>query len=444
MMSVQFLFDTKLLPDDGSKEMLDKWDEKTDSSVTNIYMYPDAHYKKGARIVNGILIRSKKYIYPACLGTENCGYTFGKIENGTRDRLIASFERYSKRLKAYEAYKEYSSQEIKTLFLKNIEKDMDRNKDFYAFLGIQNKEELHQALENILSNEVIKRAQKTLGSLGGGNHFFEIHEIMESKSEDLKKGDFIFALHSDSINVGWYFNVLYSNLSEMGKWMGKNAPRKVVFIFKQLSVFYKRGYLFSEFKNIRKLMFSQNDFRTVDFNSRLGKDLLLAHATAAAFGEMNRTEIINNWRESENICISNVYSHSHDSIRIQKSGEDIILEQRRGVQYLGEDSICFLPSAMGNYSYILNNLYNEKTFFSTNHGTGRTQDKHIAKNIYTEEETLSDLNERNIYIYRIGKGNIAEQNLKAFKEPEEVLQEMEKNNIATRLAKTMPIAIIKG
>lgn len=443
-MSVLFFFDTKLLPDDGSKEMLGKWDAKIDSSVTNIYMYPDAHYKRGARIVNGILIRSKKYVYPACLGTENCGYTFGKIENVTKEQLVTSFEKYSKSLKAYQAYREYSTEEVKALFFQNIENDMKKNKDFYDFLGIHNKDELRQALEKILSVEVIKRAKKTLGSLGGGNHFFEIHEIMESKSENFRKGDFIFALHSDSINVGWYFNVLYSNLSEMGKWLGRNVLRKVGFMFKQLTVFYKRGFLFSEFKNVCRLIFSHNDFRAIEFHSVLGKDLLLAHAVAAAFGEMNRTEIIKNWCETNYISISKVYSHSHDSVRLQKNGNEIILEQRRGVQYLGEDPICFLPSAMGNYSYILKNVYNKERFFSTNHGTGRMQDKHIARNIYTEEDTISDLKERNIYLYRIGAGNIAEQNLNAFKEPETVLREMEMNNIASVFAKTVPIAIIKG
>ena len=103
-----------------------------------------------------------------------------------------------------------------------------------------------------------------------------------------------------------------------------------------------------------------------------------------------------------------------------------------------------LPSAMGNYSYILKNPRNREAFYSANHGTGRMKDKHIARENYTEKETINDLENKRIKFYHIGNGNIAEQSLKAFKSIDTVLSDMKKYNLGSKVAKTMPILIMKG
>lgn len=445
-MSVKYLVNKDLIPDDGSAIILDKWNKQVDYSNTDVLVYPDVHYKKGAVVVNGMLICSSKYIYPACLGTENCGFTFGRIVNGDYDKLISSFENYVQKLKPYTAYHKYTKIEIRERLNHFIKKDMIQKKELYNFLGYNDFKSLSIALESIITDEIIENAQKTLGSLGGGNHFFEIHKIDEvyGHEEDFKKDDFIFAVHSDSVKVGHYINVLYSNLSEMGKWLGRNFLNKLYWKVKQIVIFAHKGILTSELNDVIKLTYSNNSVRTISAKTSLGKDLILAHNIASIFGEMNREEIINNWVNENDIQIDSIFSHSHDSITVENINGKTCIVQRNGVQNIGHDKFCLLPSAMGNYSYILKNPINASAFYSTNHGTGRIQDKHIAKEIYTEDDTMHELTERGIKIYKIGKGNIAEQNYKAFKEPTQILKEMETQGIAKRYAKTRPIAIIKG
>ena len=99
---------------------------------------------------------------------------------------------------------------------------------------------------------------------------------------------------------------------------------------------------------------------------------------------------------------------------------------------------------MGNFSFLMKNMFNEDAYFSTNHGTGRMDDKHIARNKYTEENTTKEILEKNVALFRVGNGNLAEQNMHAFKEPLSIVNEMERNNLAVKVAKTYPIAIIKG
>ena len=103
-MSIKYLVEENLIPDDGSKEIIENFSNKTADETLELLVYPDVHYKKGARVANGMLTASKTSIYPAMLGVANCGFAFGKLENITiekKELLEKTFEEYSKVLKAY-------------------------------------------------------------------------------------------------------------------------------------------------------------------------------------------------------------------------------------------------------------------------------------------------------------------------------------------------------
>ena len=182
----------------------------------------------------------------------------------------------------------------------------------------------------------------------------------------------------------------------------------------------------------------------MDVRSSMGKALVLAHKLSSIFGEMNRDSIISAWAKTQNIEIEKIASHSHDSITLEQHGGGVRVVHRNGVQNLGRDRYCALPSAMGNFSYIMKNAFNEEAYYSTNHGTGRMQDKHIARACYTEAATKKEMQQRRVALFRVGDGSLAEQNMHAFKDPETIISEMERNGLAFRAAKIYPIAVIKG
>jgi RNA-splicing ligase RtcB len=431
-----------LIPDDGSKQILDIFSREIDFTHTDIYIYPDVHYKKGARVVNGMLICSDKYIYPACLGVDNCGFTFGKIiSRKSVSELQSSFEQYSKLLKSYTAFEQYSDKYISDLFNKYLEKDFMVNTSLYQFLGLNTVEKAKKLCQRLLSGQIKKTARKTLCSLGGGNHFFEIHQILEvyKKSNQFQPGDFIFILHSDSIGVGNIFNLTYSNLSEFDIIKGSTKHKIKLRIWQLLYFFRNADFILSPVETL-KLLYSQKDYRTIEAGTSIGKHILFEHNLASLFGDMNRDTIIANWGKIEGIEYQIIGSHSHDSVKIENSN----IIQRNGVQYIGEDPYFMLPSAMGNFSYIMENTFNEKAFYSANHGLGRIQDKHIAREQYNETETFSGLEQDEIKLYRVGTGNIAEQNKKAFKDADSIIETMWDFDLGKKLAKTKPIAILKG
>lgn len=440
-MIVKLLVDKKLIPDDGSKRILNMLENKLDAKHSNIIIYPDIHYKRGRRVVNGMLYSSDKYILPAGLGVDNCGFTVGKIITKlSKEELQESFMRYA----ANRRRKQYKEAEIKKLFAEYIKQDFFTKKALYTFLGFDTIEQLLPIIEKIMTKDILNLAAGSLGKLGGGNHFFELHEVIESDDEKhFAKGDKICFLHSDSIAVGDYVNCLFSNLSELDI-VEKSRERKRQFRKKQIKFFVKSGLLFRDTRNVCRLLFSQKDYRVLDVNSETGKILLLYHNFAAVFGDMNRDTILNEWADLSNISYRKLFSHSHDSISMEMYDGKSLIVQRNGVQFLGNDDFYVLPGAMGTCAYILRNTKNRKTYYSANHGTGRFHDKHVAKKLYSKKETIQGLKNKSIKLYKVGNGNIAEQSYKAFKSVDEILAEMEKRNLGEMVVKMQPFAIMKG
>lgn len=443
-MSLKYLIDSKYIPDDGAKEVIKNFAEKTEA---DIIIFPDVHMKKGALIANGMLISSKTNIYLSCLGVENCGYTFGIIRNKDNDSLVESFASFSKILRERSTLLKYTKNDILNIFDLYLADEFKKKQFLYEFLGFNSLNELINTAHVILDEHLLQVAANSLCTLGGGNHFFEVHKIVDVyEDSDLKIGDYIYMLHSDSIAVGDIIYELFSDLHEM---------RRTGYLKERLRVAKFQYYQKKYFKNICKLdsaiekdlhliLNPRDNYQAIDIRTPLGKVLMLAHNLSSVFGEMNRDAIIREWSESQEIEHVKMGSHSHDNITVELHDGEIRMVHRNGVQDIGQDSICILPSAMGDYSFIMRNTFNEEAYYSTNHGTGRMQDKHIAKESYTEQQTEEELKEKRVALFRVGNGNLAEQNMKAFKEPIGIVEQMEINNLAKRVARTYPIAVIKG
>ena len=444
-MIVNYLVDKKYIPNDGSLKIIDGLSRKLDEKHSRITIYPDVHYKKGSRVVNGMIYSSDKYILPACLGVENCGYTVALISSKLSDEQICnSLAKYA-RNKAM--CKRYAPQFVFEMFENYLTKDYKKKTELYKFLGYDDIKHLIKSAEKYLTEEIIDKATTSLGVLGSGNHFFEVHEIVESKNDfDLAVGDKVCVLHSDSILVGDYINLVFSNLSELDLFKGQPDLfyKRMLVREEQLRFFFRHRLSVKDVVDMIRLIYSQKDYRLINMNSRIGKILLIYHNLASIFGDMNRDIIISEWANLSGIEYKQLFSHPHDNISVEKYNNVYTIVQRNGVQNMQKDDFFFLPGAMGTPAYFFFNPKENRVFCSANHGTGRFDDKHIARSIYTKYETISELENKKIKLYKIGNGNIAEQNYKAFKDVDLIAKEMEKYGLGNVAAKTRPIAIVKG
>lgn len=443
-MSLKYLVNSSQIPDDGSQTIIEEFQRNTG---TDVLVFPDVHMKKGSLITNGMLVSSEDRIFPACLGVENCGYTFGKIVGKNEEELKKSFELFANVLKNRQNFLQYSKEQIRELFVQYLEKDYTEKRLQYHFLGFDSFEDLCNIAYEILDEKLINVAAKSIGTLGGGNHFFEIHKITDVYGKSVfLPGEYVYMLHTDSIAVGDIIYELFSDLHEMKPHASiRNYARATKFKIYRKRYFDRLSRVYPTLiKEMQPVFNPRDEYQSISVQTQAGKTLILAHSLASIFGEMNRDAIIKLWCETQKIEQEKLGSHSHDSVTVEIHEGKTKVVHRNGVQNIGKDEYCLLPSAMGNYSFIMRNAKNENAYFSTNHGTGRMQDKHIARVNYTEEMTAAEMKEHSVSLYRVGNGNLAEQNMHAFKEPNAIVYEMERNNLAYRVARTYPVAVMKG
>ena len=443
-MSIRMLVDDTLVPDDGCMSVINDFEKKTGC---NFIVYPDVHLKKNSKMANGTLIYSDDSIFLSCLGIENCGFTFGSVNCLDKEKIVDSFKSYAQFLRKRNDLKQYTTAEIRKKLESAIEKDYYENGSLYKFLEFDGYLEAIQKSKEVINERMLVLASMNLGTLGGGNHFFEIHEIVDGSDDIdwLSDGKYIFMLHSDSISVGDYVFNLYSDLYEMKN----NTSNRVKGMMAAFLFDYRRKKYFESIGidakrgDILTLRNDKDIYKSISAHSIIGKNLIFAHRIASLFGDMNRKAILDNWSNSQNITYEIQGNHSHDILSVEEHYGKNVIVHRNGVQLIKHDNFCILPGAMGTSSYVLKNPENGDAFYSTNHGAGRMQDKHIARDIYDEKETCMELAKRDIMLIKIKNGNMAEQNMKAFKNPEAVMAQMEKYNLAKPLARTIPIAIIK-
>jgi tRNA-splicing ligase RtcB (3'-phosphate/5'-hydroxy nucleic acid ligase) len=83
-------------------------------------------------------------------------------------------------------------------------------------------------------------------------------------------------------------------------------------------------------------------------------------------------------------------------------------------------------------------------FFSANHGAGRVLDKPEARRAFSDDDVRAELEARSILLFRGGPGSLEEQAPGAFKDVDAVIDSMRATRLAAPVARTRPLAVLKG
>ena len=133
--------------------------------------------------------------------------------------------------------------------------------------------------------------------------------------------------------------------------------------------------------------------------------------------------------------------HRKGATRAFPAGMDQIPSKYRGI---GQPVI--IPGSMGTASWIL--LGNEKSldlsFGSTAHGAGRTMSRSAAKRNFTVDDVRKGLESKGIYIKSLTKNGIVEETPMAYKDVDAVVNVSDYLGIATKVARLIPVGVIKG
>lgn len=307
--------------------------------------------------------------------------------------------------------------------------------------------QIQNADPNKVSDKARKRGAPQLGSLGSGNHFLEVQKVAEIHDEEaasrmgIKEGTITILIHCGSRGFGHQVCSDYLRVSEqaMGKYDIQLPDRELACV----------PNTSEEGESYRKAMFSALNFA---WSNRQ----MITHWTRKSF------ERVFNQTESD-LDMNLVYDVAHNIAKVEKHKVDgkerNVVVHRKGAtrafpanrneipsKYRDLGQPVLVPGSMGTSSWILLGQPNsmDLSFGSTAHGAGRTMSRSKARRNYTEDNVKKSLNDKGIYIKALTRDGVVEETPQAYKDVDAVVNVSDELGIATKVAKLVPIGVIKG
>jgi len=307
--------------------------------------------------------------------------------------------------------------------------------------------QIQNADPNKVSDKARKRGAPQLGSLGSGNHFLEVQKVAEIHDEEaanrmgIKEGTITVLIHCGSRGFGHQVCSDYLRVSEqaMEKY-GIDLPDRELACVPNNS---------EEGESYRKAMFAALNFA---WSNRQ----MLTHWTRNSF------ERVFNQSESD-LDMKLVYDVAHNIAKVEKHKVDgterNLVVHRKGAtrafpanrgeiphKYRDLGQPVLVPGSMGTSSWILLGKPNSMnlSFGSTAHGAGRTMSRSKARRNYAENDVKKSLNDQGIFIKALTRDGVVEETPQAYKDVDAVVNVSHNLGIATKVAKLVPIGVIKG
>jgi len=307
--------------------------------------------------------------------------------------------------------------------------------------------QIANANPNKVSERARKRGAPQLGSLGSGNHFLEIQKVAEIHDEDaakrmgIKKDSVTILIHCGSRGFGHQVCSDYLRISEqVQKKYNIDLPDRELACVPNKS---------EEGESYREAMFAALNFA---WSNRQ----MLTHWTRKSFERV--------FKQSESdLDMKLIYDVAHNIAKVEKhtiNGKlKSVVVHRKGatrafpanrdeipLKYRDLGQPVLVPGSMGTGSWILLGKENSMnaTFGSTAHGAGRMMSRSKARRNFTEDQVKKSLNDKGIFIKSLTRDGVVEETPEAYKDVDSVVNVSHELGIATKVAKLVPIGVIKG
>ena len=260
----------------------------------------------------------------------------------------------------------------------------------------------------IICSDNYENALRSIGTLGGGNHFIEIQ-----KGSD---GYIWIMIHSGSRNLGKQVADHYNKIAiELNKKWYSSVDVKQELAF--LPIDSEEGQNYINEMNYcvdfalanRKLMMD----RVIDIFSKL--------ETSIIFEPM--INIAHNYATMENHFKENVMVH------------------RKGATLASEKTIGIIPGSQGTKSYIVKGKGNAESFNSCSHGAGRKMGRKEAERTLNLEEEVKKLDDMGV-LHAIRGIKDLDEAPGSYKNIDEVMENQK--DLVEILVELTPLAVVKG
>jgi tRNA-splicing ligase RtcB len=293
-----------------------------------------------------------------------------------------------------------------------------------------------------ISDRARDRGRHQLGTMGSGNHFVEVQRVervLDADAADafgLREGQITILIHSGSRGLGHQVCTDYVRMMD-----GALARYGITLPDRQLSC--------------------------APASSAEGQAYLAAMAGAANFAWTNRQEIANRVRGAVERVLGReaaqgtrqVYDVAHNVAKAEQYDGKELLVHRKGAtrafpagsgeipaRYREVGQPVFIPGSMGTASYVLAGEAGsmERSFGTTCHGAGRCLSRTAARKQIGGAELRRELEGRGIVVGSPSNKGLAEEAPFAYKDVDAVVEVVELAGLARRVARLVPIGVVKG
>jgi len=260
-------------------------------------------------------------------------------------------------------------------------------------------------------------ALKSLGTLGGGNHFIEIQ-----KGSD---GYLWIMVHSGSRNLGFkvanYYNKLAVDLNE--KW-NSNVPKNWELAFLPINSEEGQSYL-------REMNYC------VDF-ALANRKLMMSRIQEIFYKE---TGAMNDPGDYKANMLGSFVNIAHNYAELENHFGQNVWVHRKGATKAYDKTIGIIPGSQGSSSYIAEGKGSLDSFKSCSHGAGRRMGRKQAQRELNLEEEQKKLEDKGILHSVRGIKDLDEAS-GAYKSIDEVMNNQK--DLVNIKVKLTPLAVIKG
>ena len=304
---------------------------------------------------------------------------------------------------------------------------------------------LEWADASAVSSHAKNRGRDQVGTLRSGNYFLEVQKVAEIFDEKIAE---VFGLFKNQIVI-----MIHTGSRGLGH---------------QVCADYLREFI-PLMEDKYKIKVPDREFACVPFKSSEGQRYFSAMASAANYAWANRQMIAHFVRKSWKSVLGEkastlraLYDVAHNIIKREKylidGKETEVAVHRKGAtrafppghpelpeKYKKTGQPVIVPGSMGTASYVLVGTEKSKeAFYTVCHGAGRTMSRHEAMRRGSGQEVVNNLKSKGIIVKCWSMRGIAEEAPMAYKNVDEVIEVAHNAGLAKKVAKLIPLAVIKG
>ncbi|MGZ4806394.1 MAG: RtcB family protein [Ilumatobacteraceae bacterium] len=312
------------------------------------------------------------------------------------------------------------------------DRDLERCEDHGRLPGAQ---------LDVVSDRAVARGLHQVGSLGSGNHFLEVQIVEQIFDETVAEA---FGMHLGQVCV-----MIHSGSRGLGHQICSDHVDRMQAAMARYDIHVPDRQL-----------------ACVPVRSEEGRAYLAAMAAAANYGRVNRQLLSVAARMAfERVVGTNrldlLYDVSHNLAKIETHKLDgrqrsLCVHRKGATRALppGHPDLppdladwgqpVLVPGSMGSASYVLVGTNENPVFWSTCHGAGRVMSRTAARKRTSASRLIRELFASGIEVRAGSSRGLAEEAPFSYKDVDVVAETVQRAGLARRVARLVPIGVVKG